>query len=463
MTPRSQTVTVALGALLAGSLLPFLFAEQQPPSPPTATPAQEEQARQRGNVTLELGRNQKPLMRLAIPSFRRGGLFGEAAVGAGELEETVRQDLLISGYFEILGPPELAGLPLTGDVQRDVEVYRSKNGEVLVLGELKMEANRLVFEGRLFDLGGGSPQPILAKRYRGEPSAARRIAHTFADEVVKHLIGKDGIALSTIAFTSDRGGGGSKEIYLMDYDGKNQRRVTGHQSTSMSPTFRPDGRGLAYTSFFQGPPGLYFADLETGRKTPIVTTGSLNISPSFSPDGQRIAFARSLAGNVEIFVVDRNGENLKRLTNSNAIDTNPAWSPTGSQIAFTSSRAGNPNIYLMDVEGTNQRRASLEGTYNDGAAWSPDGSLLAYTTRRSGSFQIAVTNVVTLETTVLTSGNGENESPTFSPDGRKIAFTSRRSGKKQIYMMDLNGANVRQLTESGNNDMADWSRQPTAP
>jgi len=153
------------------------------------------------------------------------------------------------------------------------------------------------------------------------------------------------------------------------------------------------------------------------------------------------------------------GGSLRRLTNSNAIETNPAWSPKGAEIAFTSSRAGNPHIYLMDAEGANQRRLTYDGTYNDGASWSPDGDLIAYASRRDGRFQIAVTNVVTLETQVLTSGPGENESPAFSPDGRKIAFTSKRGGTKQIYVMDLDGANLRQLTTEGNNDLADWSRK----
>lgn len=464
MSPRAPIVSLAAATatLLLGAFLPPLLIAQAPAAPtaapPTAGPQKEAQAQSQGQVTLELQRNQRPLMRMAIPAFHRGPLFGEAAQAGSELEEVVRQDLQASGYFEIQGPAELAGLPLTGDVQRDVEVYRGRGNEVLVLGDLKSEEGRLVFEGRVFDLGhGNNPQPILAKRYRGDAQAARRIAHTFADEVIKYLIGQDGIALSTLAFTSDRTG--FKEIFLMDYDGRNQRRITGHRSTSMSPAWSPDGRGLAYTSFFQGPPAIYFADLDNGRKLPIVTSGSLNITPSFSPDGARVVFARSLAGNVEIFICDRDGGNLKRLTNSAAIDTNPAWSPTGGQIAFTSSRAGNPHIYLMDPEGTNQRRISFDGTYNDGAAWSPDGSLLAYTTRRSGVFQIAVTNVVTLDTKVLTGGNGENESPTFSPDGRKIAFTSRRTGTKQIFVMDLNGNNLRQLTDAGNNDMADWSRK----
>lgn len=450
---RIQAIHLAVATLLLalGLTLPRTSAQQPPPQ---TEPVQD------GEVTLELRRGQRPLIRLAFPAFRGGqGLSGPAATAARELEATVRQDLAASGFFEIQGPEQLRSLALTGDVTRDIAAYRAAGNEVLLLGDVRGEPDRIVFEGRLFDLGGG--QAILAKRYRGEFKVTRRIGHTFADEVIRYLTGSSGISLSTLAFTSDRTG--HKEIFLMDYDGANQRRITGHRSTSMSPAWSRGGDGLAYTSFFRGGPGIYFAELASGRKRPIITSGSLNITPTFSPDGSRVAFARSLDGNIEIYTSDRSGGGLRRLTHSNAIDTNPAWSPKGGEIAFTSSRAGNPNIYLMDSEGANQRRISRGGTYNDGASWSPDGDLIAYSSRIDGRFQIAVTNIVNGDTRVLTSGAGENESPTFSPDARKIAFTSRRSGTKQIYVMDVNGSNVRQLTREGNNDMADWSPRPPAP
>ena len=463
---RAQTAHALLAALLLAlatvqaspSRLSADAADtaQETPPPPQPTEEPVAQPQQPSDVTLELRRGQAQQIRLAFPSFRIApGTPPQAASAAREIESTVRQDLALSGYFVIQGPQELAALRLTGDPAQDVEQYRSLGNQVLLVGDAREEGGKLVFEGRLFDISSG--KAILAKRYRGAYSAGRRIGHTFADEVIAYLIGGRGIGLTSIAFTSTRTG--AKEIFVMDYDGVNQRRITGHRSTSMSPAWSPAGEAIAYTSFVNGPAGVYLADLGSGRKRPLVTSGSLNITPSFSPDGSRFVFSRSTGdGNVDIFTASRDGGDLRRLTHSPAIDTNPAWSPKGGEIAFTSSRSGNPDIYLMDSEGANQRRLTFAGTYNDGAAWSPEGDLIAYASRRDGRFQIAVTSIVTLATRVLTGGPGENESPTFSPDGRKIAYTSRRSGTKQIYVMDLDGTNDRQLTFEGSNDMADWSR-----
>ncbi|HVT59168.1 MAG TPA: Tol-Pal system beta propeller repeat protein TolB [Thermoanaerobaculia bacterium] len=472
MSPRTALPTlpaliarpIGLLMLLVGLAIPvLLYSSQsgQAQAPPARPPGQAAPATPPATVqpppagfTIESNRGQKAKIKLAVPAFRGAPLAGDAAGGARELEETLRADLDVSGYFDIQAAEVFKQLPLDGDLAHDLPLYHGS--EIVLLGDLRSGDDKLIFEGRLYDIGSG--KAIVAKRYSGKPSVARRMAHTFADEVVHYLTGALGIALSEIAFSSDRTDPGRREIFLMDYDGRNQRRLTGHRSTSMSPAWSPSGDAIAYTSFLHGSPGLYIADLATGGKRSLVTSGSLNISPSFSPDGSRIAFARSLEGNIEIFTCDRNGGNLRRLTNSPAIDTNPAWSPKGNEIAFTSSRAGSPQIYLMDAEGTNTRRISFEGTYNDGAAWSPDGGRIAYTSRRDGAFQIAVVSVSSLETRVLTSSS-ENESPAFSPDGRKIVFTSRRTGAKQLFVMDAqDGGNVRQLTDAGANDMADWSR-----
>ncbi len=448
MKSRAFHLAAAAALLGLGLALPSIFAQEPPAAAPQETPPQP-------NVTLVLNPIGQKQVKLGIPAFRRGaGFTPDAAAAAGELEKVVRDDLQSSGWFQISGPEAFQGLALTGDLARDLEAYRTTGVETLLIGELRPEADKVVFEGRLFDVASG--QAILAKRYRGALAVARRVGHTFADEVILFLTGQRGISLTSIAFTSDRSG--QKEIWVMDYDGQNPRRITAHRSTSMSPSWAPDGAALAYTSFFNGPPGIYLAELASGKKRPIVQSGSLNTTPTFAPDGQRVAFARSVDGNVEVFTTDRNGANLRRLTHSGAIDTNPSWSPSGGQIAFTSGRAGNPHIYLMDEEGSNQRRLTFEGDYNDGAAWNPAGDLIAYTSRRGGRFQIAVTNAVTLGTQVITSGAGENESPTFSPDGRKIVYVSRKSGTKQLYVVDIDGRNPRQLTREGNNDMPDWSR-----
>jgi len=440
-----------------GLVVAALSAAQAPPpaAPPAPSPAPPGIPGTGGDITLELRPGQESQLKLAAPAFKVRGVLSPAARQAGALlEQSVRTDLEHTGIFVIQGPAELAAAQLTGNQAHDFEQYRALGNEVVLLGEMYEESGRLALEGRVYDLKSG--QSILGKRYRGGFELARRMAHSFADEVVLYFTGRRGIALTSLAFYSDRSG--FKEIYLMDYDGQDQRAVTGHKSISMSPDWSPTGDAIAYVSFFDGKPGIYMVDLTSGLKKPMVTEGAFNSSPSFSPDGKRIAYARSLEGNTEIFVANRDGSGSKRLTYSPGIDTNPAWSPTGTQIAFTSSRGGAPNVYVMDVEGTNLRRASFTGTYNDGAAWSPDGKQLAYASRLRGHlFDIVVTDVAGLSNRVLTGAPGSNEAPTWSPDGRFLAYASEMGGKTQIKVVPASGGVPELITADGNNWAPDWS------
>ncbi len=443
---------LVLAALVSLTWLSSSAAQEQPPPEPSGGEREEV-------PTLVLDGTARAQVRLAFPQAEyNDSVSGDYLHGAREIEQTLRDDLEDTGIFNIQGPTELSVLMLTGSREHDFEQYRSLGNEVVFYANIKREGEKLVLEGRLYDLP--SRQSITGKRYRGLPPQARRIAHTMADELHYQFTGRPGIALTSIAFHSDRDVP-FKELYLMDYDGSNQRKISAHKSDSGFCDWSPSGDAIAYMSYWSGTPGIYFVDLETSRKIPVYRAGTLNLSPSFSPDGQKIAFAHSRESNVDVYVCERVCNEPRRLTRSRAIDTNPVWSPSGTQLAFTSDRSGRPNIYVMESDGSDVRRISFEGEYNDGVTWRPDGTHIAYASRRGGRrFQIAVTGLIDLATRTLTSGPDSYEEPSFSPDGRRLAFTRKRGKGSQIFVMDADGENWRQLTHEGNNMGPDWSSFP---
>ena len=145
-----------------------------------------------------------------------------------------------------------------------------------------------------------------------------------------------------------------KEIYIADYDGENQRRVTTGRTLNITPRWSPDGRSIAYTSYRRGAAEhLHLEHLSRARcdeLTKAARSARTGCRPG-RPTAPSVAFSSTRDGNPEIYVANRDGSNLRRLTNNPGIDITPTWSPSGTQIAFTSDRTGTPQIYVVGADG----------------------------------------------------------------------------------------------------------------
>jgi TolB protein len=348
------------------------------------------------------------------------------------------------------------------------------SAEVLAFGSLSTNGDQMVVNGFLFDVTGRATQPEqMHKRYGNEalPEAARVIAHRFANEIITLLGGGiQGIGESKVYFVSDRAGKDAKgnrikEVWVMDYDGANQQRITRYNSMTLGPAVSPDGSKLAYTSWYSGNPYIYILSIDSGRPLTFHNLGPhLNTALSFSTDGNHVAFASSRGGDTEIYMGDASGGNPVQLTHERGVNISPAINPKNpDQIAFVSGRSGPPQIYLMDSHGGNVRRISGGSGDAVSPAWSPDGQYLAFSWTRGyapGNYNIFVADIASgkiEQPAQLTSGAGRNEHPSWSPDGRHVVFESDRGGKKQIYTMLVDGTQVRALTSTGENFTPVWS------
>ena len=386
-----------------------------------------------------------PFPALTPPNAAPTGAVDQQAVRTGFFGPLTR-DIAYSGFMALAPLPP--GVPVTSDLLKRI------NAQFHLQLNVWTEGPEYVVEARLIDPSGASQ---LTKRYRSPATALARTAHLLSNEIVKTLHGRPSVFLTQIAFASNRTG--NWEIFLMDWDGANQRKITNHGALSILPSWSPDNERMVYTSFARGTSDMYVVNRRDGKRVRVNSDLALNTSATFSPISNEIAFVGSVAGNPDIYVIRDDGTNRRRLTSTSSIESTPEWSPNGRQISFTSGRSGSPQIYVMDAEGTNVRRISFDGTWNDDATWSPDGEKIAYTSRVNGRFQIRIANLITNESRIV-AGEGSNEQPTWSPDGQWIAFQSNRSGRWQVYRMRIDGTDLLQLTFDAENKGADWSKKP---
>jgi TolB protein len=401
--------------------------------------------------------------RFAIPECvpRKGD---EASAQACKtVAEVLRADLHFEDLFQFVSESLIQAIPAMNPDAPRFDDWKGIGATILVVTRAEVTGGELTVEVKAFFVDSG--QTMLAKRYTGRADNPRVFAHQASDDIMA-LTQYRGVARTKIAFCSDRDATAerrAKELYIVDYDGFNPRRVTVNGSLNILPTWTPDGRSLAYVSYRQGSPLVFLASIFEGKSVANVTgepRDAQAFAPAVSPDGKKIAFASNRRGNLDIWVANIDGSGSRRLTSSPAQDTAPVWSPTGQEIAFTSNRTGTPQIYVMDSEGLNPRRVTTIGNYNDAPAWNPSKqySEIAYTSRlEAGGFDIAVIDLGTRQVRQISQGRGSCEYPSWAPNGRHLAFACSRGKNWQITISDRDGSSVHTLaTGAGSNVQPDW-------
>lgn len=251
-----------------------------------------------------------------------------------------------------------------------------------------------------------------------------------------------------IAFQSDRAAGGF-DLYVMNYDGTNIRRITQMSGNEKQPAFSHGNGTLAFVA--PGPEGRDSIWTVSGDGRPPVrlTTPATGADghPAWSPDDRAIVFASTRdATSTEIYVLESPGKRLRRITNHPAVDTDPTFAPDGARIAFVSNRADNRfELYITDAQGGGPVRRLTTGLGGDvrSPSWSPDGKKIAFSVGDRAASDLYVLDLPTGAVRQLTKNAGRNATPAWSPRGTYLAFASDRDGGSfGIYTMLADGSNV---------------------
>ena len=257
-----------------------------------------------------------------------------------------------------------------------------------------------------------------------------------------------------IAFTSTRDG--NEEIYVMDGDGRNQRRVTVNPALDRDPAWSPDGKKIAFVSNRNNVNKDHWQIwvIDADGKNPIrLTDGLVDGFPDWSPDGTKIVYDTHLVPEEHnlapggITVMDADGNNKRLLENEGGV--HPSWSPDGKRIVYTYDQ-----IYAMDADGRNSEQLTHDVGFKRMPSWSPDGRSIAYL----ANHRIWVMDSNGKNERKLTKINSD-EHPTWSPDSESIAFHSIvRDFVWGIYEVDATSGAVDtlQLDPAFHNADPDW-------
>lgn len=278
----------------------------------------------------------------------------------------------------------------------------------------------------------------------------------------------------------------SDGIYTWEIGAPAAARVTNNtRSYDFMPAWSPDGTEIAFARgdyFFNEDWTPYGIDIwvmnADGTNLRKLTNGvGWNLSPTWSPDGSMIAFESIRnsftdiwsEGDYNIWVMYADGYNPWQLTNDPGWEINPDWSPDGSAVAFEAGVA----VQVINIDGTNQRTLLSEPGYQFlDPTWSPDGSKIAATRAVSAMEAEEKSEVFSVDADGgnkrnLTNHPASDYMPVWSPDGTTIAFKSNRVSDDTMFLwlMDSDGGNPRSISVPSAIryvESFDWQRIPVS-
>ncbi|MAQ72588.1 MAG: hypothetical protein CMG20_03370 [Candidatus Marinimicrobia bacterium] len=183
-----------------------------------------------------------------------------------------------------------------------------------------------------------------------------------------------------VIFTSMREG--DIDLYEMDYDGNNIKRITKEFGYDGGAFYSPDGNSIIWRAWYPSndeekekwstnlsnryidavPLDIYMAKRDGSNKKRLTNNGATNWSPSWHPDGKHIVFSSNMddwredynafGSNFELYMIHVDTLKLQRLTNNDTFDSFPVISQNGKIIFSSNRNAENPrqtNIFIGSI------------------------------------------------------------------------------------------------------------------
>lgn len=289
----------------------------------------------------------------------------------------------------------------------------------------------------------------------------------------------------------------NSDIYVMNADGSNQRKLTNNAAADYAPHWLPNGKSFFFLSSRNNGTQVWKLSLEGGEPEQITNISSGVGNVQIAPDGKGFIFSTDVypeygaddamnkktseaksKGPVQAYMADRllyrhwtSWQEGKRghtfyydLTTNKYIDLTPGdydapgygmgsavISPEGTEVCFVSNHdsreaeSTNKDLFLVPINGGDAKNITKANrAYDDEPVYSPDKRYIAFKmqtvpTYESDLFRLAVYDRNTGSIDMLTEGRFDNwvGSYTWAPDSKSIYFTAQVQGNVPLYNIEL--------------------------
>ena len=133
--------------------------------------------------------------------------------------------------------------------------------------------------------------------------------------------------------------GEQADIYRIDYTGLPSTNLTHNEHDDLGPSYSPDGSHIAFVSDRIGTPQVYVMDWDGSNQRRLTFVGPYNTDPDWGPDG-RIAYSGMRGNAIDILTVDLQGHTQRLTPGQGRRSLEPSWSPDGKRLVYASNEDG---------------------------------------------------------------------------------------------------------------------------
>jgi len=230
------------------------------------------------------------------------------------------------------------------------------------------------------------------------------------DPIMSPAWSPDSRRLAYVSFEGDR-----SSIFIQTLRTGNRVQVSSRAGVNGAPAFSPDGRKLVVTlSDADGNLDIYTLDINSRQTRRITTHRAIDTEGSWSPDGSTIYYTSDRSGGPQIYRVSANGGSAERVTFEGSYNARPRLSPDGEKLAMVHLVNGNYRIAVMDVKRKDVLVLS-GGSQDESPSFAPNSDTLIYATRpgRNGVLESVTADGLIRQR--LASGGGDVREPVWSP------------------------------------------------
>ena len=386
-----------------------------------------------------------------------------------KMNQRLNKNLQLSSYFNILSPKAFIEDPNTLEpfpYPENSKGFRWQNwklsgADFLIFSDYsidKDDEDQLFFDIYFYNVN--SRKSLFKKSYRGEVDKSLQLIDKASNDIIKKLSGRKGIFETKILAVRSMGKV-KKELFVMDWNGENKKRITYHRSIVLAPVWSNKGTKVAYSAFVYNKkinnqlPALFLYDFTTNKAKVLSARRGANLASDFFPRDKELLVTLGIGrGQLDIFKLNLKTLALSSLTHGpkGVINVEPVIHSRTRRVAFSSDKSRKTMIYTMNPKGGDVKQITYAGHYNSSPDWHPYKKEIVFSGLSKGRTDLFLisdkrTGLRRLTSLKKASGRWANcESPSFSPDGQFVVFSSDVSGNYQLYIMNLDDLSIERIT-----------------